>query len=64
VLVPSPRIPDGALVEVTDHISSLWDDARARFVILYGDDAMKRVDAIARDLRGRRARNLHLRTVR
>lgn len=64
VLVPSGRIPESALVETTDHISSLWDDARARFAVIFGDEAAKTVDKIAADLRGHRARNLHLKTLR
>lgn len=62
VLVPSPRIPEGALVEA--HDLSLWDDARARFAIRWGDAAAKIVDAAAQELRRRSSRHLHLRTLR
>jgi hypothetical protein len=64
VLVPSDRIPESALVETTDHIESLWDEARARFAVLFGDEAAKAVDRIAAELRGHRARRLHLKTLR
>lgn len=64
VLTPSSRIPDAMLADVTGDAPSLWDEARARFVIRYGEPAALIVDAAASDLRGRRSRGLHLKTLR
>lgn len=61
VLTVSPRIPDAQWVEGAP---TLWDDARARFAIRYGDGAAAIVDAAAEDLRSRRSRNLHLKTLK
>lgn len=63
-IVPSSRIPPSALREVAPDEASLWDDARARFAIRFGDVAEGLVDAAVRDLRGHRARALHLKTLR
>ncbi|MGZ5968151.1 MAG: hypothetical protein ACXWP4_10835 [Polyangiales bacterium] len=64
VLAPSSRIPEASLVEATDSMKSLWDDARPRFVVLYGEAAAKVVDRVAEDVRGHRTRKLHLKTLR
>lgn len=61
VLVPSARIPDAQLVEGE---KSLWDAARARFAIRFGDAAAAVVDEAARALREHRPRNLHLKTLK
>jgi hypothetical protein len=63
-LVPSSRIPESALVAADESIESLWDEARARFSVLFGEEAAKAVDVAANDLRGHRARHLHLKTFR
>lgn len=66
VLTPSARLPESMLSDVADdaHAPSLWDEARARFSLRYGEPAAVIVDAAASDLRGRRSRGLHLKTLR
>lgn len=64
VLVPSSRIPASALVAVAEGARSLWDEARDRFALRFGDVAEGIVDAAARTLRAHRGRGLHLKTVR
>jgi hypothetical protein len=61
VLTPSERIPDAQLVEGTP---TLWDEARARFAIRFGDAAAGIVDAAASDLQTRRSRSIHLKMIR
>jgi hypothetical protein len=64
VLAPSPRIPNDALVEVHDGAPSLWDEGRARFAIRFGEDAARLIDAAVTELRARKSRGLHLKTIK
>ncbi len=64
VLVPSARIDDALVVDAGPSEPSLWDEARARFVLRFGDAAAAIVDAAATELRARRSRGLHLKTLR
>jgi len=64
VLVPSPRIPEDALVDARDGVPSLWDEGRARFALRFGEEAARLIDGAARQLRARRSRGIHLKTLR
>jgi hypothetical protein len=64
VIAPSPRIPEHAFVDARDGAASLWDEGRARFAIRYGDGAARLIDEAVRDLRSRRSRGIHLKTIR
>lgn len=64
VLVPSERIPDEMLADAAPGEPSLWDEARPRFVARFGEPAAAIVDAAADQLRARKSRGLHLKTLR
>lgn len=64
VIAPSPRIPDEALVEARDGVPSLWDEGRARFAIRFGEDAAALIDPAVRELRARKSRGIHLKTLK
>lgn len=64
VLVPSPRIDESQLADASSDERTLWDEARARFVLRFGDAAAAIVDGAATELRARRSRGLHLKTLR
>jgi hypothetical protein len=63
-LVPSPRIPDDALVAAADDGGSLWDDARARVALRFGEDFAEGIDRAVTSVRARRSRGLHLKTLK
>lgn len=64
VLAPSPRIPEGAFVEAREGVPSLWDEARARFAIRFGEEPARLIDGAVRELRARKSRGIHLKTIR
>lgn len=64
VIAPSSRIPESAFVDARDGVPSLWDEGRARFVIRFGEDAASLIDAAVRELRARKSRGIHLKTLR
>ena len=64
VLVPSPRIPDDALVPWTPGARSLWDDARARVVSRHGVVVADAIDEGVARLHAHRAQGLHLKTLK
>ena len=64
VLVPSPRIPDDALVAWAPGARSLWDDARARVTLRHGAVVADAIDAGVAQLHAHRAHGLHLKTLK
>lgn len=66
-LIPSPRIPEEALIEIVDGSDAnktLWADARARVALRFGDDVAKAIDQAMDRLRTHRARGIHLKTLK
>lgn len=62
-LIPSPRIDESLFVEATG-APSLWDEARARVAIRFGQDVAAAIDAAVQELRARRSHALHLKTLK
>jgi hypothetical protein len=63
VIVPSSRIDEALLVDA-EHGPSLWDAARARVATRFGDALAQAIDVAVDELRARRSKGLHLKTVR
>jgi hypothetical protein len=63
-LVPSARIPDEALVPIAGDTPSLWDEARARVSLRFGEGVAKAIDEGVAKLHAHRAHGLHLKTLK
>lgn len=63
VLVPSSRIDDARFVDA-ERGPSLWDAARARVAMRFGETIAKSIDVAVEELRARRSHGLHLKTVK
>jgi hypothetical protein len=63
VLVPSARI-DEALLVAAEHGPSLWDEARGRVAMRFGEEVAKAIDVAVEELRARRSKGIHLKTVK
>lgn len=64
ILVPSPRIPNNLLVEVSASTTSLYENARLSIMQRYGIEIVHELDAIKNSIESRQSLHLHLKTLR
>jgi len=63
VLLPSARIDEALLVDA-EHGPSLWDQARGRVALRFGEEVAKAIDVAVDQLRARRSKGIHLKTMK